>query len=219
MKKLQTFELSCFRGKNYFENDGTQNYLVFQPRTKYFKKISNTDHVSEWKSKGLSDEIIKPPATSDNVLAPALNYVCNKIRVKFHGGCLKQGKITYTHGKIVNICIVYALSSNLNSFDFALGNCLFGAVKLTKNTDIDKYTYSGYGTGFDSRGFFLFPSDEFAKNVIIFGFDMSSSVHIDNKKKDVLILGECHTQRLDGTTLTAEKSIQLISLLVKENFV
>ena len=52
---------------------------------KYFKKISNTDHVSEWKSKGLSDEIIKPPATDENSLAPALKIVGNKIKVKFEG--------------------------------------------------------------------------------------------------------------------------------------
>ena len=74
----------------------------------------------------------------------------------------------------------------------------------TKNTDIDKYKYCGSGITFDLRGISLFPSDKFAQNVIIFGADMSSSVHIDNRKKDILILGEGPTQRLDGTTLTAE---------------
>ena len=47
LKKLQTFDSSYFRGKNDFEEDGTQNYLVFQPMYKYFKKIGNTDHISE----------------------------------------------------------------------------------------------------------------------------------------------------------------------------
>ena len=69
---------------------------------------------------------------------------------------MKQDKITYTHGTIVNIYIVYKLSSDLNSFDFALKSCLFGVVKLTKNADINKYKYSGYGIGFDSRGRFYF---------------------------------------------------------------
>ena len=77
--------------------------MVFQPMYKYFKKISTTDDISEWRSKGLSDEIIKPPTTSDNNLAPALNYIGNKITVKFDGGCLKQDKITFTHGAIANI--------------------------------------------------------------------------------------------------------------------
>ena len=55
----------------HFEDDGTQNYLVFQPIYRYFKKIANTDHILPRKSKGLSDKIIKPPTTSDNSLAPA----------------------------------------------------------------------------------------------------------------------------------------------------
>ena len=42
------------------------------------------------------------------------------------------------------------------------------------------------------------------KNIIIFGADMSSSVHIDNKNKDIVTLGETTTQGLDDTTLTAE---------------
>ena len=57
---------------------------------RYFKKISNTDHISELKSKGLSDEIIKPPTTSNNSLAPALSYFGRKTRLKFNGSCLKQ---------------------------------------------------------------------------------------------------------------------------------
>ena len=68
---------------------------------KYFKKTGNTDHISSWESKGLSDEIIKPP--SNNSIAPELSYFINKIKVKFNGSCLKQDKITYTHGTIVNI--------------------------------------------------------------------------------------------------------------------
>ena len=66
--------INHFRGKSHFlDNDGTQNYSVFQQVYKYFKKIGNTNYISMWKSKGLSDEVIKPPATSDNSLAPALS--------------------------------------------------------------------------------------------------------------------------------------------------
>ena len=60
-----------------------------------------------------------------------------------------------------------------------------GAVNLTKNTDIDKYQYSSYGIGFDRRSNFSFPNGGFGQNVIIFGVDMSSFAHVDNKKKDV----------------------------------
>ena len=55
--------------KSYFENDGTQNYLVFQPTQRHLERASNTnDHVLSRKPKGLSDESIKPPSTSTNVL-------------------------------------------------------------------------------------------------------------------------------------------------------
>ena len=53
IKKLKTFDSSYFIGKSHFEEDGTQNYLVFQPLNEYFKVITNTDYVSSWKSKGL----------------------------------------------------------------------------------------------------------------------------------------------------------------------
>ena len=51
LKKLKTLDLSYFIGQSHFEEDDTQNYLVFQPLNKYFKLIANTDYVSSWKSK------------------------------------------------------------------------------------------------------------------------------------------------------------------------
>ena len=69
--------------------------------------IDNTNMVSSWKYKGLSAETIKSPTTSDNSLAPTLSYSGTKTKLKFTGSCLKQSKISYTHGTIVNIYIVY----------------------------------------------------------------------------------------------------------------
>ena len=62
---------------------------------------------------------------------------------------------------------------------------MFGAVTLTKNDDIDKYGYSGYGIGFDRRSSFSFPGGGFGQNVLFFEADMSSSAQIDNKEKDI----------------------------------
>ena len=93
LNKLKTFDSSYFIGKSHFEEDGTQNYLVFQPLNKYFKVIANTDYVSSWKSKGLSADSIKPPTTPDNSLSPILNYYGTKTRVRFIGSSLKQPKI------------------------------------------------------------------------------------------------------------------------------
>ena len=67
---------------------------------------------------------------------------------------------------------------------------MFGAAKLIKKAHIDKYKYSGCGIGFDRREAFSFSSVGFACNVINFGVGMSSSIHVDEKKKGILILGE-----------------------------
>ena len=87
---------------------------------------------------------------------------------------------------------------------FTLENCLFGAVSLTKSADIDKYKYSGYRIGFDRKDFFSI-GNEVGRNVITFGIDMSSYPHIDNKGKDILILGKGPIQGLGEHSLTAEK--------------
>ena len=115
--------------------------------------------------KGLSSESFKAVSTSDNSLNPTLNYYGTKIRVKFTGDCLNQQNITYNHRKVVNFYIVYSPSSNYS--DPTIKNCLFGAVTLTKNADIDKYGCCGYGIGFDRRGSFSFPGGGSGQNVII----------------------------------------------------
>ena len=209
INKLQAYDLSYFKGKQYFdEGSGRQNYLVFLPMGKYFKLnsvVGVIDRVLSWRSKGISNGSIKPPTTSNNSFNPRLSYNDTKIKVQFTGSCLKQPKFTFTHKKVVNIYIVYELgASSSHSSDPTIKNCLFGAVSLTKNADIEKYKYSGYGTGFDRRSSFSFPSGRSGQNVLIFGADMSSSLHIDNKKKDILVLGRGPTQGLEST-LTAEK--------------
>ena len=75
-----------------FEDDGTHNYLILWP-SNIFKKLANTDHISEQKTKGLPDESIKPPATSN--CSPALNYINTNLRIKFDGSCFKQEKVTF----------------------------------------------------------------------------------------------------------------------------
>ena len=110
-KKLKAFDSSYFIDKSHFEENGTPSYLVYQPMCRYLKKIANTYGISEWKSKGPSDEVIKPP---DNSLAPIVGYANKTMYLELNGRCLKQDKITYDHGKIANIYIVYDLRSILN---------------------------------------------------------------------------------------------------------
>ena len=94
--------------------------------------------------------------------------------------------------------------SPIKNTAFKLRNCLFGSVKLTENTDLDKYKYNGFGIGFDSCREYSLPHRSVGKDVIIFEVDMSPSVHIGNKGKDILILGNRPTKGLYGTKFTAE---------------
>ena len=217
LKKLQKFNSAYLRGKIHFEEDGTQNYLVSQPIYRYFKSIgfSSGNYILFWKSKGLSDETIDSITTSNNEVTPELNYYGTKIRVEFSECCLKQDKVTYSHGKIVNIYIVYEISKNysINSYP-TLENCLFGAVTLTKTADIDKYNYSRYGIGFGRHGEFSFSTREFGRNCIVFGADLSSSSYANNKKNNILVLGKDFIQGINNTTIYAEK---LYSISFTEN--
>ena len=131
---------------------------------------------------------------------------------------MKQDKTTYNHGKVVKIYIVYEISRNINISDYrTLENCLFGAVSLTKNADIDKYRYSEYGIVLDRSGFYSHHSDGTGRNVIIFGVDISPSAKIDNRKKDILVIKvlheHCNTHRVQ------KKCIQLILQSIIKSFV
>ena len=155
---------------------------------KYF--TLNSTRITKWTSKGLSNESLEVVSTSDITLAPSINYYGEKVRLKFTGSVLQQKRVTYNHKKLVNIYVVYEITNfhGINSYS-TLTNALFGAVKLTKNKDIDKYKYSGYGIGFDGKGFYSI-GNENGRNVIIFGVNMDSSTNLNNKGKDILILGK-----------------------------
>ena len=89
----------------------------------------------------MSEEKINSIKTSYYSITPILSYYGTEARVEFNGSCLKQDEITFNHGKIVNIYIVYEISKKISISDYlALENCLFGAVSLTENADINKYS-------------------------------------------------------------------------------
>ena len=106
-----------------------------------------------------------------------IDHYGSKVRLKFNKDCLKQSnKLTFDYGHRVNVYIVYGLgASSSGSSDPTSKNCLFGAATLTKNVDIEKYGYSGFGIGFDRRSSFSFPGGGFGQNVLIFGVDVGSS--------------------------------------------
>ena len=142
----------------------------------------------------------------------------SKIRIKFDESFLNRFSPTFFHGNIAYIYTVYEITSDYKDINYpVLENCSFGSIKLNKNADIDKYLYLGYGIGFDRETSFSI-GNEIGKNVIIFGVDMSSSTKIDNRKKDILILGIGPTQGLENT-LSAEKMYSINFTKKIQNFV
>ena len=132
----------------------------------------------------MSNESLEVVSKTDNNLTPSVIYYGDKVRLRFTGSVLQQKTVTYSHKKVVNLYVVYEIT-NFHGIDSypTLANALFVAVKLTKHADIDKYRYFEYGIGFDGKGFYWHPSSGAGRNVIIFGADMNSSVHVDNNKK------------------------------------
>ena len=104
------------------------------------------------------------------------------------GRLLQDENDIISGGPIINIYIVYKTSPKTVNSNFVFRNCLFGAIKITNttNSDTDKWQYSGYIVGFDSTGSFTQPDDgKDAKNVVVFGADMTNSIHTTNKTKSV----------------------------------
>ena len=97
LKKLKSFDLGYFIGKSHFDEDGTQHCLVFRPILRYFTLNSNC--ITEWKSKGLSNESLEVVSTTGNTLTPSINYYEEKVRLKFTGSVLQQKAVIYSHKK------------------------------------------------------------------------------------------------------------------------
>ena len=132
----------------------------------------------------------------DNVLTSSNDHVINK--------------------NVVNIYIVYKLDPFASTRDksFTIQNALFGAMQITKNaTDNDKNNYTGYGICFDERSEFGHTMTEGghahttdARNVLIFGEDMSFSIHATNRANHIYLMGTGLTQGINDTTIHAEKN-------------
>ena len=187
--------------------------ISFSGWRKYFKNNSgsNSSKITIWKSKGLSSQSLNLSGTVGTANDIKISKPIRPAYVIFNHkeSFFEQKKENIIKsGSIVNIYIVYILSQETINSDHVLKNCFFGAIKVTKagdSTDTDKYIYSGYGLGFDSTGQFSHPQGGMARNIIIFGVDLSNSVHATNKTQNILILGHGLTQKVNNTTIYAEK--------------
>ena len=138
--------------------------------------------------------------------------------IKFDKGPLAAEQSNY-FTKIVNVHIVYDLDAwpknSTNNFKFK--NCLFGETNIVKNSDKEKYLYKTYGIIFDSAGSWSFDSDT-VKNVVSFSVDNSSPSHADNRKNNLLVLGDDATFVLMEALVQQKKSLVLILVKQSKNF-
>ena len=154
---------------------------------------------------GMSKKIIKNPHNSGIQFTPELIGTDQFSRVGFKRIYFKQDIVSLLRKKLVNLYISFILGIWLkdSNTDFVIGNCLFETVKVAENTNQYQCKYSGYHIRFDSRSECLWIDGSIKKNVIIFGADNSSFVHIDGRN-NILVLGERPTKGLDNATITAE---------------
>ena len=157
--------------------------------------------------KRLSNQYLNVVGTLGNVV---LSKPLRPMHVIFKrkGALVQNDNDIIAGGLIVNIYIVYKASPKTINSSFVFRDCFFGAIKITNNTnsDTDKWQYSGYGVGFDSAGSFTHPDDgKNAKNIVVFGADMTYSIYATNQTQSVLVLGHSLIQKINDTTIYAEK--------------
>ena len=203
-------ELSFNRGFFYYLQ---QNYLVYECKIDSFN--AKGSEISTWKSTGISNH---PDNSSMNVVVnskgnrPVL-IMSGLMRVHLYDNYFTQNKALKRNSSALNIYIAYELNpiSSTRNTDYTIQNALFGAMKITKNTDSSKNNCTGYGLCFDEGGEFShtvrqgnFDRTTSAKNVIIFGVDMSSSIHATNRANNIYVMGKDFIQGINGTTIYAK---------------
>ena len=175
--------------------------------------------ISTWKSTSIfnysSDSNMNAVGDSGGNLTDIKND--GRVYVYLSGNHFQQNKIIIPNNdNVINIYWVYEIQPISSSTDtsFTIQNALFGAMQITKNaTDNSKNNYKGYGICFDERSQFghTIPEDGRAhttngRNVLIFGVDMSFSVHATNKANSIYVMGDGLTQGINDTTLYVEKN-------------
>ena len=192
-----------------------QNYLVCD-----FKMVSfqfTAGKISTWKATGifnyLGNSNMNTVGDSKSVL-PELKDD-GRMHVSLSGNHFQQNKvITPNNNNMINICCVYKIDPIASSRDdiFTVQNALFSVMEITKNADTSKYNCKGYGICFDEGGTFghtiregNFDHTTNARNVLIFGIDMSFSVHATNRANNMYVMGGAFVQGINDTTMYAEK--------------
>ena len=172
--------------------------------------------ILEWKPKNIYDSSNKNLLNSvQNIklISPNIKNDSKGLHVFFSGNYFQQDIIAIPNN-VINIYCVYELDSTdfSRNNEFTIQIALFGAIEITKNPNTSKYKYKGYGICFDESESFShvrkegnFNHTTLARNVIIFGADMSFSKHANNKANNIYVMGKDYIQKINNSTIYAEK--------------
>ena len=141
--------------------------------------------------------------------APNIKNDDKGLHVFFYGNDFTQDIIAIPNN-VINIYCVYELDpiDFSRNNEFTIQKALFGAIEITKNANTSKYKYKGYGICFDESESFSHVRKEaninhttLARNVIIFGVDMSFSKHANNKVNNIYVMGNDYITKISDTTI------------------
>ena len=206
-------EASFNRGFFFYIN---QSYLVYDCKMGSFNFSSGK--ISVWKSTGIFNY---HDNSNMNAVGRALNDFPalkndGRMSVNLTGNHFQQNRVIVpNNNNAINIYRVYNLEpiASSRSDTFTIQNALFGAMQIIKNSYTSKYNYKGYGICFDESGSFghtrregNFDHTTNARNVLIFGVDMSSSIHATNRANNIYVMGKDFIQGINDTTIYAEKN-------------
>ena len=165
--------------------------------------------ILKWKPKDIynnSNKNVLNSVQKTKTVLPDIKNINAQLYVSFNGNYFQQDPITIPNN-VINIYCVYQLDpiSSTRNTDYTIQNALFGAMKITENTDSSKNNYKGYGLCFDEGGTFSKGNINNRKNVIIFGVHESSLLHANNKTNNIYVMGDLFVQGINDTTLYTEK--------------
>ena len=208
--------LSIFRGFFFYLQ---QNHLVYECTVDSF--IFDNKKILKWRSTGIfnySDYYSMKGIENTKKEMPILKHD-ERVYVYLQSSHFQQNNLlTSNNDHVINnnvINCVYKLDPIASSRDdtFTIQNALFGAMQITKNTDTSKYNCKGYGICFDEGGTFGhaiteggFAHTTNARNVLIFGVDMSFSIHATNRANHIYVMGTEFVQGINDTIIYAEKN-------------
>ena len=208
--------LSFNRGFFFYKD---QSYLTYECKMGSFGFGLTSKDISEWKSTGIYNY---SGDSNMNAFASAKSNLPNlkndgRMHVYLSGNHFQQNKLIIpNNNNAINIYRVYKLDPIASSRDtsFTIQNALFGAMQITENaTNNSKNNYKGYGICFDERSQFGhtvteggFTHTTNGRNVLIFGADMSFSVHATNRANHIYLMGDGLTHGINDTTIYVEKN-------------